>query len=323
MLANNAIDEDDGGILDEEICWECGVELKKSEYKHVIVCDICSGEFHIRCIKQARLPREPAQWTCPLCKTEREKFTSLLFNVSPQFEIPNKRHRKEADVVYNPSRPLDLAFSECVSKGLMMVKQLLPHNIMKILTHGDVERKTASGRVSHRWLGATKEITSRTREGSCSNIVLRDGRYDITLPQFVVDALGLDAILEPVLRKLRSIMGNPRPKVRTHNVVFVPVGSPSQEWHYDDSKKCRGRLHRYFTVLVNLNPIDENCGGTELRSRIGRGDYTHDLMRGRPGDAFVFNGSLEHRGHANEGRMHRFFYYASFACKPDDNADNS
>jgi len=204
----------------------------------------------------------------------------------------------------------------------MLVKQLLPHSVMKALTHGTLERKTSSGRVAQRWLGAAHEIALRTREGSCSNVVLRDGRHDITLPQFVVDALKLDSFLEPMLTRLRTIMGNPKPQLRTHNVVFVPVGSPAQEWHFDDSRRYMGRLYRYFTILVNLNPIDENCGGTELRRRLKGGSYRHDLIRGRPGDAFVFNGSLEHRGQANEGRSHRFFYYASFACKADGNTEN-
>ena len=43
-------------------------------------------------------------------------------------------------------------------------------------------------------------------------------------------------------------------------------------------------------------------------------------IRGRPGDAFVFNGSLWHRGYTNLGFSHRFFYYASFACRPDVNS---
>ena len=45
-------------------------------------------------------------------------------------------------------------------------------------------------------------------------------------------------------------------------------------------------------------------------------------IRARPGDALVFNGSMLHRGHANNGYMHRFFYYASFACGADANTGN-
>jgi hypothetical protein len=40
----------------------------------------------------------------------------------------------------------------------------------------------------------------------------------------VIEELQLEARLEPILSRLQSIMGSPKPRVRTHNVVFVPVG---------------------------------------------------------------------------------------------------
>jgi hypothetical protein len=118
------------------------------------------------------------------------------------------------------------------------------------------------------------------------------------------------------------------------------------------------KQHRYFTVLVNLNPLDAYCGGTEVWiDKLKKGDlvslfpvlaaststslqgvrelpggavlpiqhsrrvscYCTAQIRARPGDALVFNGSMLHRGHANNGYMHRFFYYASFACGADAN----
>lgn len=89
------------------------------------------------------------------------------------------------------------------------------------------------------------------------------GRYDIRLPDFVVDQLNLQSYLEPILSKLRSVMGTPRPVIRTQNLVFVPVGSPPQEWHCDDTIKAPKNA-RYFTILIHLNPIDSMSGGTEL-----------------------------------------------------------
>ncbi len=59
------------------------------------------------------------------------------------------------------------------------------------------------------------------------------GRYDLKLPEFVVEQLELDKILKPILDALEPIM-HARPKLRTHNVVFVPVGSQPQQWHVDD-----------------------------------------------------------------------------------------
>ena len=41
-------------------------------------------------------------------------------------------------------------------------------------------------------------------------------------------------------------------QLRTHNVVFCPVGSESQMWHVDDCNRNRGQPHRYFTILVQV-----------------------------------------------------------------------
>lgn len=106
------------------------------------------------------------------------------------------------------------------------------------------------------------------------------------------------------------------PQVRTHNIVYVPINTREQKWHYDD-KSNQGKYHRYFTVLIHLNEIDSESGGTEVwHKKLQRAD----LIRPRPGDAFVFNGTLMHRGQSNIGSTPRFFYYASFACNPDANS---
>jgi hypothetical protein len=56
------------------------------------------------------------------------------------------------------------------------------------------------------------------------------GRFDLRIPDFVVDELKLTTVLEPLLSLLRSIMtvGKRAPTLQTHNVVFVPVGSKEQ-----------------------------------------------------------------------------------------------
>jgi len=110
-------------------------------------------------------------------------------------------------------------------------------------------------------------------------------------------------------------MGPQEPKLRTHNIVFVPVGCPAQSWHTDDIAH-EGKTHRYFTILIHLNPIDDGCGGTEVWDSVLMKKH---LIRARPGDAFVFNGSIVHRGQSNKGNAHRFFYYASFSCQNDAN----
>jgi hypothetical protein len=73
---------------------------------------------------------------------------------------------------------------------------------------------------------------------------------------------------------------NPPPKVRTHDIVFVPVGSKCQKWHTDDDfSKKKATKHRYFTVLIQLNSIDSNCGGTEVWvDKMNRGDLVRIFL---------------------------------------------
>jgi hypothetical protein len=68
------------------------------------------------------------------------------------------------------------------------------------------------------------------------------------------------------------------PRIRTHNVVFVPVGSKCQKWHTDDDNSKKRKQHRYFTILIQLNSIDSNCGGTEVwDEKMKRGDMVRLL----------------------------------------------
>ena len=57
-----------------------------------------------------------------------------------------------------------------------------------------------------------------------------EGRFDMRIPQYVVENLKLAEVLEPLLSHLRTIMplGKKKPELRTHNIVFVPVGSKEQ-----------------------------------------------------------------------------------------------
>ena len=133
-----------------------------------------------------------------------------------------------------------------------------------MLTHGSLELLTQRGRLASSWQGALAEVSKRLNS-SCQNLTDRNGRFDLVLPTFVVDALQLNEKLEPILEKLRTVMGKRKPSIRTHNVVFAPVGSEAQPWHYDDGvSRASGGVHRYFTILIPLNPLDDMCGGTEI-----------------------------------------------------------
>lgn len=65
------------------------------------------------------------------------------------------------------------------------------------------------------------------------------GRFDMRIPEFVVEELKLSTVLGPLLTLLKSIMsvGQRAPELRTHNVVFVPVGSKEQvNFHFSGKK---------------------------------------------------------------------------------------
>lgn len=51
-----------------------------------------------------------------------------------------------------------------------------------------------------------------------------------------------------------------------------------QEWHTDDELKIY-KKQRYFTVLINLNPLDAYCGGTEVWvDKLARGDLVSVVL---------------------------------------------
>lgn len=90
------------------------------------------------------------------------------------------------------------------------------------------------------------------------------------LPTFVVNQLLLPDLLEPILSRLSSIMpSTPLPVLRTHNIVFVPTGSTNQDWHYDHEDPNHQELPSYFTILINLNHLETECGGTEIWKESG------------------------------------------------------
>lgn len=141
-----------------------------------------------------------------------------------------------------------------------------------------IEKYSHSGRVIDSWYGSIEEINKRVSSSSYHNVVDRDGRYDLKLPSFVIEELQLCQYLEPILTRLKMIMGTPSPEIRTQNIVFVPVGSKAQEWHADHSL-VKNNPPRYFTILIQLNPIDSACGGTEIFFKeLNKGDLVRTLF---------------------------------------------
>ena len=71
------------------------------------------------------------------------------------------------------------------------------------------------------------------------------------LPEFVIEKLKLKDVLEPLLTHLRSIMivGKKVPELRTHNIVFVPVGSHEQVTESNISSNFLTSQFLNFSIL--------------------------------------------------------------------------
>ena len=199
----------DSAALDEDICYTCGVSTENEDedcWDQLIICDRCNGEYHLKCVNLELAPED--SWTCCNCFEELKGFKGLKYLIDKKrFPIPRKRkgHGKVQELCYSPSRPLDEAWEECKLKGFMCVSKVFSYDIMRKLTHGPLSRQTKSGRVAEHWPGALREIERRINN-SCNNIINREGRYDLRLPDYVVEILNINEILKPILEKLGTIM---------------------------------------------------------------------------------------------------------------------
>ena len=107
----------DSGALDEDVCFECG--NKTEDYLApgctIIICDTCEGEYHLKCVELDMPPRH--KWSCPACMKER--VWNLRMSYEPQgFPVPRiRKSDPDPEWCYSPSRPLELAWPECVEKG--------------------------------------------------------------------------------------------------------------------------------------------------------------------------------------------------------------
>lgn len=97
------------------------------------------------------------------------------------------------------------------------------------------------------------------------------GREDMKLPSFVIEQLEISNLLEPILSYLRRIMTK-NPIIQTQNIVCVPIGSPTQNWHYDFAENLNHfeEAQSYYTILIHLNHLDEQCGGTEIWNNLSQ-----------------------------------------------------
>jgi len=120
----------ESGVLDEDICWACGASTgNPSEYDEVLICDICSGEYHLSCINLSRVPR--SAWACSCCKTEYQKLKPLRFSIRGRFRVPRKNLSRVKSLSYNPGKPLHAAMLECSEKGVMIVKNVFNDEVLR------------------------------------------------------------------------------------------------------------------------------------------------------------------------------------------------
>lgn len=131
------------GVLDENLCFHCGLETTEDDLGTTILCDGCDGEYHLTCVGLTLLPR--ITWTCNRCREERAWFANVKYEV-PNFKVGNsstlcltppsplqipRRRSQKIEICYSPSRPLEVAWEECQQKGFMVVKNVFTPEIMR------------------------------------------------------------------------------------------------------------------------------------------------------------------------------------------------
>jgi len=78
-------DDDNGsvasGVLEEDYCYVCGDStLNADQWNNVVLCDVCDGEYHLKCVGLDKLPTD--SFVCYKCVKEREQQKNVVFNVS-------------------------------------------------------------------------------------------------------------------------------------------------------------------------------------------------------------------------------------------------
>ncbi|KAJ1386991.1 hypothetical protein B484DRAFT_459897, partial [Ochromonadaceae sp. CCMP2298] len=134
-------DDDEGSVvsavLEEDICGTCGIPtmLKGEACPNVVLCDLCDGEYHLRCEGLSQLPQ--GDFTCSACVQQTALFADLNFDVSSSFPTSRKKQAQGPCFnVYTAAKPVELAWKECMEKGLMVVKGVFSGEVMRKLTHG-------------------------------------------------------------------------------------------------------------------------------------------------------------------------------------------
>jgi hypothetical protein len=157
------------GLLEEDICYQCGLSTFKPSEKvvmdNVILCDVCDGEYHLQCLGLESVPEVDDVFVCLKCQEEEEHMKGLDFGgiehhsksleeeviilllflchsifivycvLFTLYQITTDKHdnidEEPPGICYSPPKPLSLAIEECKTKGFMVVSRVLPYNIMR------------------------------------------------------------------------------------------------------------------------------------------------------------------------------------------------
>lgn len=83
--------EDDKGsvvsaLLEEDICYQCGEgTMNGDEWGDVVMCDICDGEYHLKCQNLTCTPE--GSFFCTKCTDDEQHFKDMRFEVSSSFKV--------------------------------------------------------------------------------------------------------------------------------------------------------------------------------------------------------------------------------------------
>jgi len=87
--------EDDKGsvvsaLLEEDICYHCGLgTMNGDEWGEVVMCDLCDGEYHLRCQGLDCTPE--GSFVCTKCVEDENHFKDMRFEVSDCFKVYSLR----------------------------------------------------------------------------------------------------------------------------------------------------------------------------------------------------------------------------------------
>jgi hypothetical protein len=81
----------ESGVLEENICFECGKKINRKKVEELILCDICDADYHVKCVglECAKRTRH-CNYVCLRCLEDEKNFDDLNFGIdstNPRFQV--------------------------------------------------------------------------------------------------------------------------------------------------------------------------------------------------------------------------------------------